>query len=71
MIRRSRRRSLNTVIISVSLDCIIYSITFYAAISYSDTNVLFISSTILFNCYSMRPSLIFFPSIKLRTEFLR
>nr|DAR22877.1 MAG TPA: hypothetical protein [Caudoviricetes sp.] len=48
-----------------------YSITFYAAISYSDTNVLFISSTILFNCCSTKPSVISLPLMKLRTDFFR
>ena len=48
-----------------------YSITFWEAISYSDTKVLLISSTILFNCCSISPSLIPFPSKKLKIEFLR
>jgi len=59
------------VIISVSLDYMIYSITFYAAISYSEMKLLFISSTILLSYYSTKPSFILFPSIKLRIEFLR
>jgi hypothetical protein len=48
-----------------------YSITSCAAISYSDTNVLLISSMILFSYCSTKPSLIFLPFTKLRREFLR
>ena len=52
-------------------DYIIYSITFYAATSYSEIKLTFISSTSLLSCCSIRESVMFFPSIKFRIEFFR